>query len=131
MAVQPGCRLEHQADIANVRLARTPPTDEPLIYALAPLRGTVTVSHGCLSLKSTDRGTVVLVYPHDYRLGTVNGKLSVLDSDGGAALTAGRTVEIGGALLDAEPAARTLTKEDREHCKGPFFLVLPQPARYL
>ena len=126
-----GCNIEPSIDPKAVRLARTPYSDEPLIYALAPLRGTVTVSHGCLSLKSTDRGTVVLVYPHDYRLGAVDGKLSVLDSGGGAALTAGRKVEIGGALLDAEPAARTLTKEDRERCKGPFLLVLPQPARYL
>lgn len=115
---------------AQVRLARTAPSDNAITYGLAPLRGTVTVERGCLSLESTDRGTAVLVYPHDYRMGTVDGRLSVL-ADGKSALVASRPVEIGGALLDAEPEARTVPVEDRALCEGPFFLVLLQPARYL
>jgi hypothetical protein len=79
------------------------------------------VSQGQLSLESTDRGNVVLAYPHDYPLETVCGKLSVLDSGDKAVLAAGRPVEIGGALLDVESAARILTAEDRELCRSPFF----------
>lgn len=131
VAMVAGCRTESAIDPAQVRLARTAPSDNTITYGLAPLRGTVTVERGCLSLESTDRGTVVLVYPHDYRMGTVDGRLSVLNADGESVLIAGRPVEIGGALLDAEPAARTVPAEDRALCEGPFFLVLPQPARYL
>ncbi|MEN5118189.1 hypothetical protein ABE488_12775 [Luteimonas sp. TWI662] len=124
-----GCHVESSIAPADVRLARTPAPIET--HYFAPLRGTVTVERECLSLESTDRGTVVLVYPHDHRMGTVDGRLSVLNANGESVLTDGRPVEIGGALLDAEPAARTVSAEDRALCEGPFFLVLPQPARYL
>lgn len=126
-----GCGVEPSLIPADVRLARTPLSDEPLTYGMAPLSGIVNVTRGCLSLESTDRGTVVLVYPHDYRLSAVDGKMSVLNANGDSVLIVGRNVEIGGALLDDEPAARTVSAEDRRICSGPFFLVMPQPARYL
>lgn len=46
VAMVSGGNSEPSVDPEDVRLARTPPANEPLTYSLAPLRGTATVSHG-------------------------------------------------------------------------------------
>ncbi|WP_156170292.1 hypothetical protein [Luteimonas sp. FCS-9] len=127
-----GCTVEPAISPTDVRLVRTHVSQEPIVYALAPLQGTAKVVGGCLSFSNSEVGDVTLVYPHDYQMARLDGTLGVLDAKGSLVLPVGRRVQIGGSTLPGDEAVeRVVPAEDRRDCKGPFFLVLPRPAELL
>ena len=108
-------------------MVRTAPSDVPISYALAPAQGTVAIVDGCVRLERDEGGSVVLVYPYDYQVVWESGRAAVQDGKGRLLYAVGQRVEIGGSVLAEGTAEKIVPSEDRRHCEGPFFLVMPEP----
>lgn len=122
-----GCNYEEAISEDQVWLVRTAPADEAIVYAMAPARGTVAIGGGCVRLNRDDGSSVALVYPYDYDVTRQSGKLGVQDGNGRLLYSVGQHVKIGGSVLPEEPTERMVPAEDQRNCKGPYFLVMPEP----